>query len=80
MINNFKFQRQGNVFGLMTPKSRASDKSWGNVHVIIKSNQFNHWNNQVFKKRNAVINYENDLPFKIERNMCANSFQTAKIQ
>ena len=38
MINNFKFQRQGNVFGLITPKSMASDKSLGNVHVIFKSN------------------------------------------
>lgn len=58
----------------------ASDKSLGNVHVIFKSNQFNHWNNQVFKKINGVINYESDFPFKRECNMCANSFQTAKIQ
>ena len=39
MINNVKFQRQKNGFGLVTAKkSIASDKSSGNVVVIIKSN------------------------------------------
>lgn len=39
MINNVKFRRQRNGFGLVTAeKRRASDKSSGNVVVIIKSN------------------------------------------